>query len=352
MLKFNDLLDNSKDIPSPKQNIPNQHIPWVDKYRPSKLAEVVYQDDVVKILKATLVTGNMPHLLFHGPPGTGKTSSILAVATELFGPRKYKERVVELNASDERGIGTVRNRIGIIAKMSISGRDPNYLCPDYKIIILDEADAMTTEAQSALRKIIEDNSEITRFCFICNYINQIIDPVASRCVKFRFKPIDESHMVTKLRDIAILENMQITDQAIKTISYVSNGDMRKGIMLLQNLNYLDKKFDVDDVYFISNLVPEKKLEEIIDVCITYDGNSTLKIRNLANELNSSGYPISVLLTQLVEHIVKNKIIDDQVKSLICLHVSNVEKRLVDGANEYLQLLSVFMCIKNYKKLIY
>lgn len=175
------------------------NVPWVDKYRPQKLADIVYQDDVIKMLNNVLETGNLPHLLFHGYPGTGKTSTILAIARELFGSKKFKERVIELNASDERGINVVRHKIVTLAKSAVSAKDPNYLCPSYKLIILDEADAMTTEAQSALRKTMEDNSDVTRFCFICNYINQIIDPITSRCVKFRFKPICAKVMSVKLK---------------------------------------------------------------------------------------------------------------------------------------------------------
>jgi len=321
------------------------NVPWVDKYRPKKLADVVYQDDVIKMLNNVLETGNMPHLLFYGYPGTGKTSTILAIARELFGPKKFKERVIELNASDERGINVVRHKIVTLAKSAVSAKDPNYLCPSYKLIILDEADAMTTEAQSALRKTMEDNSDITRFCFICNYINQIIGPITSRCVKFRFKPICEKVMTAKLKNITELENMNITDDALREISIISNGDMRKGIMLLQNLNYLGKKLEINDVYDIANMIPKSKLKSIIDLSINDSSMNSLKIRNLANELNNNGYPINMILSQLVELIIKNDQLNDKQKAAICLYIADTEKRLIDGADEYLQLLSVFMQIK-------
>jgi replication factor C subunit 2/4 len=135
MIRFNELLDiRDIDITQLDNNeivTTEKKIPWVDKYRPSKLSDVVYQDEVVKILKTTLETGNLPHLLFYGPPGTGKTSSILAMAMELYGRRKYKDRVTELNASDERGINVVRNKIVTFAKTSIGTKDPRYPCPPY-----------------------------------------------------------------------------------------------------------------------------------------------------------------------------------------------------------------------------
>ena len=247
MIKFNELLEcgqNNDKVPTKKHKT---MVPWVEKYRPLKLDDVAYQDDVKKMLITVIKTGNLPHLLFFGNSGSGKTSMILAIARELFGPRKFEERVIELNASDERGINVVRNKIVTLAKIAVSEKDPDYLCPPYKIIILDEADAMTTEAQSALRKTMEDHSSVTRFCFICNYINQIIDPITSRCVKFRFNPITNDIMCDKLKIISNKEHLKISDDAVEKLASVSGGDMRKAIMYLQNLSYLGKTIDIDDV---------------------------------------------------------------------------------------------------------
>jgi replication factor C subunit 2/4 len=276
---------------------------------------------------------------------THNTSSILAITNELFGPNKVDERVIELNASDERGINIVRNKIVTLAKTSISERDQKYVCPPYKIIILDEADAMTVEAQSALRKTMEDNSSITRFCFICNYINQIISPIISRCAKFRFKPIDLEQTGKKLRYIANKENMSITDDAIKMIYLSSNGDMRKAITLLQNLNYLNKNIVEDDVCLMACILPKGTLDNIINVCVEF-GDSARNITNLTNDLIRGGYPLTNILEQLVNAIASDIRLTDKMKSVVCLHIANTEQRLTAGADEYMQLLSVFMCIKN------
>ena len=191
-------------------NIPNKkYYPWVEKYRPKNIESIIEQNTIVNVLKSTISTGALSHLILYGPPGTGKTSTILAIAHQLFGPNKIEERVLELNASDDRGIGIVRNKIIFFSKLSLGTPDPNYPSPPFKFIILDEADAMTSEAQSALRKVMETKSAITRFCFICNYINKIIEPIRSRCISFRFKPVPIDSIILRLDNIAKMENLNL-----------------------------------------------------------------------------------------------------------------------------------------------
>lgn len=350
MLKFNNLLgenetDDNIDVKLTRDNL-KQKIPWVDKYRPKKLDDIVQQDEVIKVLKDTLKTGNLPHLLFYGPPGTGKTSSVLAIAMELFGPVKFHERVIELNASDERGINVVRHKIITFAKSAIGNSDPNYPCPPYKIVILDEADAMTTEAQSALRKVMENLSKITRFCFICNYINQIIDPISSRCMKFRFKSIESSIMNNKLSFIANKENLALGNDIINAISVVSKGDVRKAIMTLQNLKYklkLKTTLVENDVYEITNMLPSDKADDIWNKCIFGDDNIE-NIIDATNKLKQFGYPINSILEQFKNKIVDSDIPDDK-KGLISIQIAITERRLIEGADEHIQLLNVICYIK-------
>lgn len=344
MIKFADLIEYETGYTVKNKLI--YSVPWIEKYRPKKLSQIIHQNEIVKMLENVLETGNLPHLLFYGQAGTGKTSTILAIGMELFGPKKFNERVVELNASDERGINIVRNKIVNIAKSSISTNNTKYKCPPYKIIVLDEADAMTTEAQSALRKVMEDNSNVTRFCFICNYINQIIQPIVSRCVKFRFKPINDLCMEKKLKFIATKENMIITDDAIKVIMENSNGDLRKGIMFLQNLNYLNSSIGKNDVYTIINIIPKEKIDNIVTKCM-HPSTSVKYINKIVKDIIKERYPIDNLLKQLNESIITNPHINDHVKSKICIHLSLVDKILMDGGNEYLQLLSSLLEIKKY-----
>ena len=177
-------------------------------------------------------------MLFYGPPGTGKTSTVLALAKELYGPEMFRTRVLELNASDERGISIVREKVKDFARMQLSNPPPHYKdrypCPPYKIIILDEADSMTQDAQSALRRTMETYSKITRFCLICNYVTRIIDPLASRCSKFRFKMLDQGNAKKRLEDIAQNENIKLEDGVVDKVIECSEGDLRKAITFLQS----------------------------------------------------------------------------------------------------------------------
>jgi replication factor C subunit 2/4 len=182
-------------------------------------------------------------MLFYGPPGTGKTSTVLALAKQLYGPELFKTRVLELNASDERGISIVREKVKDFARMQLSNPPSGpageeyrkkYPCPPYKIIVLDEADSMTQDAQSALRRTMETYSKITRFCLVCNYVTRIIDPLASRCSKFRFKSLDEGNAGKRLEDIARLEDVKLDDGVVTTLLRCSEGDLRKAITFLQS----------------------------------------------------------------------------------------------------------------------
>jgi replication factor C subunit 2/4 len=177
-------------------------------------------------------------MLFYGPPGTGKTSTILALAKQLYGPAMFSSRVLELNASDERGISIVREKVKNFARQQLSNPPANYTdkypCPPFKIIILDEADSMTQDAQSALRRTMETYSKITRFCLICNYVTRIIDPLASRCSKFRFKSLDQGNAKKRLEEIAENEGVKSEKGAVDALIKCSEGDLRKAITFLQS----------------------------------------------------------------------------------------------------------------------
>ena len=192
-------------------------------------------------------------MLFYGPPGTGKTSTILALARSLYGPALFSSRVLELNASDERGIAIVREKVKDFARQQLSNAPANdayrarYPCPPYKIIVLDEADSMTQDAQSALRRTMETYSRLTRFCLVCNYVTRIIDPVASRCSKFRFKSLDASNAGRRLEEIARAEDVALEDGVVDTLIRCSEGDLRKAITFLQSAARLAGTLKAEEV---------------------------------------------------------------------------------------------------------
>jgi replication factor C subunit 2/4 len=336
----------SKSIGSTKSN-KYQDIPWIEKYRPRKLSEIISQEESVSILKNTLETGELPHLLIYGGPGTGKTSSILALCNQLFGPERVSERVIELNASDERGINIVRHKIINFAKNAIGTADKKYLCPPYKIIILDEADAMTKEAQAALRKVMEETSSITRFCFICNYINQIIEPINSRCVKIRFKPINKFDIIEKLKYISNRENILIDEQGLDSLATIANGDLRKSILILQNVKYLkinqnDKNISNKDIYDMCKYIGDEKLLYYIN-SIKTDSNIN-NIIGITNDIFNNGYIINSVIIKIIDFLIGSPEISDKKKSPLLFEMSNIEKNINDGADEYIQLLKIFMSL--------
>jgi replication factor C subunit 2/4 len=324
----------------------NNDIPWIEKYRPRKLNDIISQEESVNILNNTLKTGELPHLVLYGGSGTGKTSSILALCNQLFGPERINERVIELNASDERGINIVRQKIINFAKMAIGTPDPKYLCPPYKIIILEEADAMTKEAQSALRKVMEETSDITRFCFTCNYINQIIEPINSRCVKIRFKPISKINIIEKLKYISLKENIIINNDVVDILATISNGDLRKSILILQNVKYLKTKTDdgitVYDICEMCKYITDEKIAEFID-CIMKNKHIE-NIINITNQIFNNGYIIYFVIEKIIHFLLSNDKITDKEKSKIIFEMSTIEKNINDGADEFIQLLKIFISL--------
>lgn len=314
--------------------------PWVEKYRPKQVKDVAHQDEVVRVLTNTLETTNCPHLLFYGPPGTGKTTTALAIAHQLFGPELYKSRVLELNASDDRGINVVRTKIKGFAAVAVGSgqRQGGYPCPPYKIIILDEADSMTEDAQNALRRTMETYSKVTRFFFICNYISRIIEPLASRCAKFRFKPLSEEIMTTRILHICNEEGLNLDAEALSTLSSISQGDLRRAITYLQSAARLfGSTISSKDLISVSGVLPQEVVEAFLIACKSGDFDLANKE---VNNVIAEGYPVSQMLFQLLEVVVEADDISDEQKARICKKLGEADKCLVDGADEYLQLLDV------------
>lgn len=260
-------------------------------------------------------------MLFYGPPGTGKTSTILALAKELYGPEMIKSRVLELNASDERGISIVREKVKNFARQQLTnplpGSKDKYPCPPFKIIILDEADSMTQDAQSALRRTMETYSKITRFCLICNYVTRIIDPLASRCSKFRFKSLDQGNAKLRLEEIAETEGVPLEDGVIDTLIRCAEGDLRKAITYLQSAARLvgagtqkdqegDEAMDVDKkavtvkiIEDIAGVIPDKTIEGLVEaIRPKTSGNSYQAISKSVEDLVADGWSAGQVVNQV------------------------------------------------------
>jgi len=318
-----------------------KNLPWVEKYRPQSLSEISSQKHIIRSIKKSVNNGNLPHLLFYGPSGCGKTTTILAMARNIFGRELWNERVLEFNASDERGINVIRDKIKIFAKNSINTNEKNKDKPAWKIIILDEADSMTTDSQFALRRIMETYSKITRFCIICNYINKIIDPIASRCAKYRFKILDLPSMKNRLNYICDKEKISCNPNVFDKIIEISRGDMRKAINFLQrSYNAYGTDLDIDIVNEVSGHVSDEIIDQIFEVC---SDTNFIILTELTNSIINNGYSSVNILIKLYHKIVKSDI-PDLVKSKIILKFTDIDFNLVNGCDEYIQLIRTFTYI--------
>ncbi|XP_048748199.2 replication factor C subunit 4-like [Ostrea edulis] len=329
------------EIPGKGGKGKQKHVPWVEKYRPRSVDDVAYQDEVVAVLKKSLEGSDLPNLLFYGPPGTGKTSTILAASRSLFGTDMMKLRVLELNASDERGINVVREKVKKFAQTTASGTRPDGKpCPPFKIIILDEADSMTAPAQAALRRTMEKESKTTRFCLICNYVSRIIEPIASRCAKFRFKPLADRVLSERLQKICDTEEITCDKESIQALMDTSEGDMRKAITYLQSAGRLKGEEGVTkaDVYEIAGVIDNDTIDQLIQVCRS---NSYEKLEKIVQEVMYEGHSAAQIINQLHDKVIQLDDLNDQQKSVIFEKLAVVDKCLMDGADEYLQLMALF-----------
>ncbi|KAI9700535.1 MAG: hypothetical protein M1820_006834 [Bogoriella megaspora] len=385
-----------------KPTADNRLQPWVEKYRPKSLTDVTAQSHTTQILSRTLQTTNLPHLLFYGPPGTGKTSTILALAHQLFGPLLFRTRVLELNASDERGINIVRQKVKDFARQQLSQAPSGpqgaeyltrYPCPPYKIIILDEADSMTQDAQSALRRTMETYSRLTRFCLVCNYVSRIIDPLASRCSKFRFKTLDQENAGKRLRDIAEWEGVRCEEGAVETLIRCSEGDLRRAITFLQSAARLagamaveglgeggkagkgkrkrdsgverkeqedgdGDKMDIDtaekpkgalvtvaSIEEIAGVIPKPTMTALVSAMkgAKNPGLRFQKVEKIVREMVADGWSANQTVAQLYESIIFDEEVADRQKYKIVGIFSEVDKRLIDGADEWMEMLD--LCLR-------
>eukprot|EP00188_Purpureofilum_apyrenoidigerum_P000365 Plantae.Rhodophyta-Purpureofilum_apyrenoidigerum.ctg11587.p1 GENE.Plantae.Rhodophyta-Purpureofilum_apyrenoidigerum.ctg11587~~Plantae.Rhodophyta-Purpureofilum_apyrenoidigerum.ctg11587.p1 ORF type:complete len:351 (+),score=61.89 Plantae.Rhodophyta-Purpureofilum_apyrenoidigerum.ctg11587:35-1054(+) len=305
-----------------------ENIMWIEKYRPTCMNEVLSHQDVVLTLKKLIDSGRLPHLLFYGPPGTGKTSTILACAKEMYG-KSMGSMVLELNASDDRGINVVREQIKTFASTK------RIFSSGVKLIILDEADAMTSAAQMALRRVIEKYSQNTRFCLICNYVNKIIPALQSRCTRFRFGPLNREDMQIRLSEICQTEGMKIDDSAIDALIHLSGGDMRKCLNILQSTDMAEAgksgTIAASAVYRNTGNPLPADIEACTKWLLNEDFNTCLK--NISSLL-AKGLALQDIMREVHEYIMRSEL---PVKARIYLYkeLGELEYILSKGAPDKL-----------------
>ncbi|TFF94608.1 MAG: replication factor C small subunit [Promethearchaeota archaeon] len=303
--------------------------PWVEKYRPRTLEDVVNQSGIIKRLKQFLKDKSMPHLIFAGPAGTGKTTSALAMVRELYGPKMaVNDTYLELNASDARGIDVIRTYIKDFAK----ARPPEDI--PFKILILDEADNMTSAAQQALRRTMEKYTKNCRMILICNYSNKIIPPIQSRCVVFRFSSLSNDDIKGRVKMVAEREDIEITPDGLNALIDVSRGDLRRAINYLQSCGTISQKIDEDIIFRVAGEVPPEKIKEILNTAL--EGQLTLSIKlleDLKKEYGLSGRNI----IRDIHRDMYSLNISEEVKIELSKILAEFEFRLSQGGTEEIQL---------------
>lgn len=312
----------------------------MEKYRPSSLDEVYGQQEIVDTVRKFVQEGRLPHLLFYGPPGTGKTSTIIALAKEIYGS-KYKNMVLELNASDDRGIDVVRNQIKDFAStMQIFSKG-------FKLIILDEADAMTSVAQNSLRRIIEKYTKNTRFCILANYSHKLNPALVSRCTRFRFQPIGVDAIRERVKNVVVKENITIKPEAIEALLRMSQGDMRKALNVLQSckasLDSPDDEIDQEMIYDCIGSPSPNDIEAVLDSILKDDW--TTAYLTLDKFKKVKGLALIDLLQGFIE-ILNDYKLAKSTKIKLLKGLSEIEYGISKGGNDKINSSAIIGVIKD------
>ncbi|MDG6225409.1 MAG: replication factor C small subunit [Candidatus Thermoplasmatota archaeon] len=301
---------------------------WTEKYRPRKLDEVIGQTDIVRRLMAVVERRNIPHFLFAGPAGTGKTTCALALARELFGEEGWQDNFQELNASDERGIQVVRTKIKSFSRAAPLGG------ADFKVIFLDEADSLTTDAQAALRRTMERYSQTCRFILSCNYSSRIIPPIQSRCSVLRFSPLSKEDIRKYVNRIASSEGIDVTEDGFDTLMYISGGDLRKTVNILQVAASFSERIDSDTLFSTASVARPELVSDMMTKALNGNFKGAREVlMKLVTEAGLSGEDI---LSQMHKELY-NLPLPDQTRVHLLDAIGEADFRLIEGSNERIQL---------------
>ncbi|MBS3134772.1 replication factor C small subunit [Candidatus Woesearchaeota archaeon] len=300
---------------------------WIEKWRPKNFEDIIGQEAIVRRVKAMVEQKSIPHLLFTGPAGSGKTSLSLVIAKQLYG-NSWRENFLELNASDDRGIDVVRNTIKDFARTKSIGDVP------FKIIYLDECDSLTKEAQQALRRTMENYAAVTRFVLSCNYSSKIIDPIQSRCTIFRFRGIEKEGVFEYMDKIAKQEELKISKEAKEILYENSNGDLRRLLNILQSCASISNKIDDKLIYDVVASVHPKEIRKIIECAIKGD---FLKSKNMLLDIMlKNGLSGLDIIKQIQKEVLELEI-DEKDKLKLIEKCGEIEFRMVEGSDEFIQL---------------
>jgi replication factor C small subunit len=301
---------------------------WTEKYRPQNFDEVKGQDEIVKRVEAFVKKKNMPHLLFAGPAGVGKTTLSLVVARKLFGDR-WHENFLELNASDERGIDVIRVKVKDFARTRAIGDFP------FKIIYLDECDALTKDAQQALRRTMENYTQTCRFILSCNYSSKIIDPIQSRCSVFRFKPLPKEDIYKIIEKIAKTEELHVDAEAKQALYEISEGDCRKLENIMQSSAAIKDKITEELIYSVASAAEPKEIKDVLELCV--QGSFLNAKDKLLDTMLSHGLAGLDVIKQVQQEIWKLEKVDNRKKLEMVKECGEAEFRMVEGSDEFIQL---------------
>jgi replication factor C small subunit len=300
---------------------------WIEKYRPGTFDEIKGQEDIKKKVKAFIKQGNMPHLMFSGPAGTGKSTMAIVVAKQMYG-ETWRQNFLELNASDERGIDIVRNKVKNFARTRALGNVP------FKVIFLDESDALTKEAQQALRRTMENYTQTCRFILSNNYSSKIIDPIQSRCTLFRFKPLAKEDIFELVDNIAKAEDIKISEDAKQSLFEISGGDCRRMENILQSCAALDNNITEELVFSMASVAKPKEIGEILNLAIK---NKFIEAKDkLLDAMLRYGLSGQDIIKQIQKQVLELDI-DDRMKVHLIDKCGEIEFRMTEGSDEYLQL---------------
>ncbi|KAH6915940.1 DNA replication factor [Coprinopsis sp. MPI-PUGE-AT-0042] len=313
----------------------DDNLPWVEKYRPVNLDDVVSHKDITSTIERFIEKNRLPHLLFYGPPGTGKTSTILAVARRIYGA-DYKKQILELNASDDRGIDVVREQVKQFAETR------TLFAKGYKLIILDEADMMTQQAQAALRRVIEQYTKNVRFCIICNYVNKIAPAIQSRCTRFRFSPLPIAEIQKKVDTVVEAENVQLTPEGKEALLKLSKGDMRRALNVLQACHAAYDTISVNEIYNCTGNPQPEDIESIVNSMLSDEFTTSYQM--ISKLKTERGLALQDLITGAYEYL---ETIDLKPNARIYVLdlLATTEHRLSTGGNEKMQLTALLAAFK-------